>query len=209
MKPKRQKRTSRPKSKAHRQLGKDPSDRLGLHGGGDRGVAHGDPLEQLGFSKLEVNTRKPDNLRAWRVSRLERPPVRRISEPRMNSFSVVVGDVFTKPSMQMPFVEHNHVVEQFAATSADPPFRDPVLPGASIGGPHGLCAKAANCLSDRPGKHTTTCKTRLLRANSGGLHMRDPPERTCRFCAGIRHDGVWSVEVRTICEAVPFGPGSV
>jgi hypothetical protein len=68
----------------------------------------------------------------------------------MNAFSVVVGDVFTKPSMQMPFIEDNDVVQQFAATSADPSFGDPVLSGASIGGPHGLCAKAAKGLPNSP-----------------------------------------------------------
>ena len=45
---------------------------------------------------------KPDNLRAERGSSLERPPVRRISEPRVNSLGVVVGDVLTKSPMQMP-----------------------------------------------------------------------------------------------------------
>jgi hypothetical protein len=90
-----------------------------------------------------AHTGKPDNPGTRRWSRFERPPVRRISQPRMNAFSVVVGGVCTKPSMQMPFIEDNDVVQQFAATSADPSFGDPVLPGASIGGPHGLCAKAA------------------------------------------------------------------
>jgi hypothetical protein len=50
-----------------------------------------------------AHTGKPDNLHTRRRSRLERPCVRCISEPRMNAFSVVVGDdVFTKPSRQMP-----------------------------------------------------------------------------------------------------------
>ena len=91
------------------------------------------------------HTGKPGDLRAGRRSRLEWPPVRRISQPSVNSVSVVVGDVFTKSPTQMVLVEHNHVVEQFAATSADPSFRDPVLPGASIGVPHGLRAKASDC----------------------------------------------------------------
>ena len=52
--------------------------------------------------------------------------------------------------MQMPFIEDNDVVQQFAATSADPSFGDPVLPGASIGGPHRLCAKAAKGLPNSP-----------------------------------------------------------
>src|SRR5208337_2802179 len=68
-----------------------------------------------GVAMVETaHTGKPDNPRTRRWSRLERPPVRRISKPRMNAFSVVVGDVFRKPSMQMPFVEHDHVVQEFA-----------------------------------------------------------------------------------------------
>src|SRR5271157_2569893 len=66
----------------------------------------------------------------------------------MNAFTVVVGDVFAKPAMQMALVEHNHAVQEFAATRADPSFRSPVLPRASIGGPHGLRAESANCVPD-------------------------------------------------------------
>ena len=39
-----------------------------------------------------ADTGKPGDLRAGRKSRLERPPVRRIPQPRMNSFSVVQVD---------------------------------------------------------------------------------------------------------------------
>ena len=92
---------------------------------------------------------KSDNLRTARGSRLERPPLRCISQPVVNSFCVVVGDVFAKPPMQMLLVEYDYMVEEFAATSADPSFGNPVLLWASIGGSHGLRAKAANCLSDR------------------------------------------------------------
>ena len=67
----------------------------------------------------------------------------------MNAFSVVVGDVFRKPSMQMPFVEHDHLVQEFASTSTDPSFGDPVLPGASISDPTALCQKSKG-LPNRP-----------------------------------------------------------
>jgi hypothetical protein len=90
---------------------------------------------------------KSDNLGTARGSRLKRPVVRCISQSSMNSITVV-DDILAKSPMQMPLVEHNHAVQEFAATPADPSFRSPVLPRASIGGPHGLHAKTANCVPD-------------------------------------------------------------
>ena len=112
--------------------------------------------------------------------------MRRISQPRMNAFSVVVGDVFTKPSMQMPFIEDNDVVQQFAATSADPSFGDPVLPGASIGGPHGLCAKAAKGLPNSPREDRVAVVYEIRgcgRLRRGLAELLNDPQ-----CRGIRRD---------------------
>ena len=133
-----------------------------------------------------AHTGKPDNPGTRRWSRFERPPVRRISQPRMNAFSVVVGDVFTKPSMQMPFIEDNDVVQQFAATSADPSFGDPVLPGASIGGPHRLCAKAAKGLPNSPREDRVAVVYEIRgcrRLRKGLAELLNDPQRR-----GIRRD---------------------
>jgi len=62
---------------------------------------------------------KPDNLGTERGSSLERPPVRRISEPRVSSLGVVVGGGLTKSPMQMPLVEDDHAVEELSAASAE------------------------------------------------------------------------------------------
>ncbi len=90
-----------------------------------------------------THTGKPDNLRTRRWSRFERPPVRRISEPRMNAFSVVVGDVFAKPPMQMTLVEHDHVVQELPPAGPDPPFGQPVLPWTPIGRADEFCVGSA------------------------------------------------------------------
>lgn len=79
-----------------------------------------------------AHTGKSDNLRTERGSSLEQPPVRRISEPSVNSLGVGVGDVLTKSTMQIPLVAYDHAVEELSEASADPSFRSPVLPWASI-----------------------------------------------------------------------------
>jgi hypothetical protein len=66
---------------------------------------------------------KPDKLRAERGSSLERPPVRRISEPRVNSLGVGVADALTKSPMQMPLVACDHTVETAKKSIATMPSR--------------------------------------------------------------------------------------
>ena len=45
---------------------------------------------------------------------------------------MVVVDVFPDQTPQMPFVQNNHVVQQFPATTADPSLRQTILPGAAV-----------------------------------------------------------------------------
>ena len=91
----------------------------------------------------------------------------------------------------MPLVQHDHVIQEFAATSADPPFRDPVLPGASIGGPHGLRAKAANDLSDEVGEDRIKVVHEI--SGCGGLResfaelLHDPLRRRVRADVEVNH----------------------
>ena len=90
---------------------------------------------------------KSDNLRTERGSCFDRPTVRRISEPSVNSFGVVVADIISNSPMQMPLVEHDHVVEELSPAGPDPSFGDPVLPWAPIGRHHRLRTEAPDGLS--------------------------------------------------------------
>ena len=91
---------------------------------------------------------KSDDLRAERGSSLERPPVRRISEPRVNSLGVVVGDGLTKSPMQMPLVEYDDAVEELSAASAASSFQDRVSVVHEIGGCGCLGNASRSCCAD-------------------------------------------------------------
>ena len=47
---------------------------------------------------------------------------------KVRSVVVIVADVLIHEAFQMPFVEHDHVVEQIAAAVADPPLGNAILP---------------------------------------------------------------------------------
>ena len=51
-------------------------------------------------------------------------------QAEMGSVVVMITDVVGHQASQMPLVEHDHVVEQIAATTAHEPFRYTVLPRA-------------------------------------------------------------------------------
>jgi hypothetical protein len=65
-----------------------------------------------------------------------------LRQPEMCSVVVVVPDVIGHQSLEMMFVEHNHMVEQIAATAANEALGHAILPGTSVAGPLGLDAKA-------------------------------------------------------------------
>src|ERR1017187_6280730 len=60
----------------------------------------------------------------------------------MRPVLMVVTDVLTHQSFQMPFVENDDMVEQVPAAVADPALRDAVLPWTSEAGSLGLNANA-------------------------------------------------------------------
>ena len=66
----------------------------------------------------------------------------------MDSVFVVVGDVVAKKMSQVPLVDHDHVIQQFASKGPDPAFRDSVLPRTPVSGPLGLDSELADRLGD-------------------------------------------------------------
>ncbi len=64
----------------------------------------------------------------------------------MGPVLVIVADVFIHEAFQMAFVEYNHVIEQFATTTANEPFRNAILPRASKASPFRLDTEALDCI---------------------------------------------------------------
>jgi hypothetical protein len=54
---------------------------------------------------------------------------------------VIVADVLIHEALQMPFIEHDHMVEQIAAAVSDPAFSDAILPRTAEAGSFRLNAK--------------------------------------------------------------------
>lgn len=54
-----------------------------------------------------------------------------LAQPEMSAVCVIVGDVIREQSLQVPRVDWNHVVEQFAAAASHPAFGNPILPRAA------------------------------------------------------------------------------
>jgi hypothetical protein len=52
----------------------------------------------------------------------------------MSSVFVIVADVLTDESLQVPLVQGNHVIKQVASATLDPTLGDAILPGASTRG---------------------------------------------------------------------------
>ena len=51
----------------------------------------------------------------------------------MGAILVVVADVRSKQPLQMRFIDGNHMIEQFAATAADPALGNTILPRTGRG----------------------------------------------------------------------------
>ena len=64
----------------------------------------------------------------------------------MRPVFVVVANILVNESFQVAFVEHDHVVEQIAATTPHEAFRNPILPRALETGPLGLSTEALDSL---------------------------------------------------------------
>ena len=68
-------------------------------------------------------------------------------QSKMSSVLVIITNVITHQSFQMPLIEHDGMVEQIPAAVADPALRDTVLPRTSEAGPLGLDAEALHGLN--------------------------------------------------------------
>jgi len=83
-----------------------------------------------------------DSAAHFRVTQCFAASRRSLRQRKMSSVLVVIADVLIHEAFQMPFVENDHMVEQIAATVADPTLRNAVLPRTSEASSLGLDAKA-------------------------------------------------------------------
>jgi hypothetical protein len=65
---------------------------------------------------------------------------RLLVEPIVSSVFGIVMEVISTEPAQMGFVENDHVVQQISSAACHPSLRDPILPGALLGGADGLHA---------------------------------------------------------------------
>jgi len=63
-------------------------------------------------------------------------------QSKMRPVVVIIANVFVHQSFQMPFVEHDHMVDQIPSTVANPTLCDTILPRTSEASPLGLDAEA-------------------------------------------------------------------
>ena len=71
-----------------------------------------------------------------------------LRQRKMRSVIVVIADVLTHQSLQVPFVEHNDVVEQVPSAVADPALCNPILQRTAEAGPFGLDAEGLHCVDN-------------------------------------------------------------
>jgi hypothetical protein len=70
------------------------------------------------------------------LARLVRPSLdlptgrRRLFQSDVCAVFVIIRQILTPEASEMAFVERDDVIKHFAASTADPSFSDPVLPGA-------------------------------------------------------------------------------
>ena len=69
-------------------------------------------------------------------------PRRFFCQAEMRPVLVIIADVVIHEAFQMVFIEYDHMIEQFAPTAADEPFRNAILPRASDASPFRLDAEA-------------------------------------------------------------------
>jgi hypothetical protein len=71
-----------------------------------------------------------------------------LPQSEMRAVFVVVEDVFGKYPLQMAFIDGNDVIQQVTAATADPAFRDAILPGAFEGSLHRIYLQGSNRCRD-------------------------------------------------------------
>src|SRR6516162_7148053 len=64
----------------------------------------------------------------------------------MSPILVIIADVVMHEAFQMAFVEYDHMIEQFATTAANEPFRNAILPRAFEAGLFRLETKTLDCI---------------------------------------------------------------
>src|SRR5215468_6586397 len=63
-------------------------------------------------------------------------------EPQVRPVLVVVAHIIGQQALQMPLVEHDHVIQQVSAAAPHPTLGHPVLPRTAKGSAHRLAAHA-------------------------------------------------------------------
>ena len=77
-----------------------------------------------------ANPRERNNLRSVARVVLYGTPIGRVlAEPIVRAVQMVVANVVSKESSQVPFVQRNHMVQQLPPAASDPSFSHSVLPG--------------------------------------------------------------------------------
>ena len=83
-----------------------------------------------------ANTRQGDDTASCAGALLDQPLARRLfRQTKMRPVLVIIADEVIHEGLQMAFVEHDHMIKQFATAAANEPFRNAILPGTSETGP--------------------------------------------------------------------------
>ncbi len=118
---------------------------------------------------MQTTQARAGNHRCLRIRfLLDRATIRSVFVERVVSTVLLkVSDVFSHQPPQVRFVERDHVIQQFAATTSNPAFRDAVLPRRCDAGPLGF-------------------KTRCLEEGDNiGIELRVPIEDDVTVRAGL------------------------
>ena len=98
----------------------------------------------------------------------------------MRAIVLVVMDVLVNQPFQMPFIQHDHMVEQIVTATADPALGDAVLPRTAEADPLGLDAKALHCVDDFLIEARAAIKNQVARGRvkgKGFAKLLDKPRR--------------------------------
>src|SRR5450759_4096274 len=112
----------------------------------------------------------------------------------MRPVLMVVTEVLTHQSFQMPFVENDDMVEQVPTAVSDPTLRDAILPRTLEAGPFGLDAEASDCVDhffievrsaikdqEFRGRVERKCLAQLLSNPGPSEGFRHPPSETSLY----------------------------
>ena len=105
---------------------------------------------------------------------LDRPPRWSVfRQPQMRPILVTIADILSHQPLQMPLIEHDHVVQQVATAAPDPTLRDTVLPRTLS-----LCLiRCSSGGSTTPVQTLMTSPPALGGSNYGWYHLDAPCNR--------------------------------